>query len=60
MINDSIWSTLLSDLTLILFFFVTNYSIRKKKFGWLFITESRLSKDNEHLASDQFAINQDY
>ena len=29
MINGSIWSTLLSDLTLLLFFFITNYPIIK-------------------------------
>ena len=29
MINGSIWGTLLSDLTLLLFFFTTNYPIRK-------------------------------
>ena len=28
MINDSIWSTMVSDLTLLLFFFISNYPIR--------------------------------
>ena len=46
MINDSIWNTMLSNLTLLLSFFITNYQIRKKIFKWSIITESRISKEN--------------
>ena len=33
MINDSIWSTLLSDPTLLIFFFTTNYPIIKSNWS---------------------------
>ena len=46
--------------TLLILLFITNYPIRKTFFNWSNLTESRLSKENKHLASRQFAINQDY
>ena len=60
MINDLIWSTLLSYINLLLFFFITNYPIRKAFFKWSIIIESRISKENENVTSYQFEINQDY
>ena len=48
------------DLTLLIFFFISNYPIRKTFFKLSIITESILSKVNQHLASHQFVINQVY
>ena len=60
MITDSIWSTLLINLTLI--FSSLSLTIKiEQTFGKLSIlTESRLSKENKHLEIYQLALNQDY
>ena len=60
MINDTIWSTLLSDLTQLLFFFITNYPTRKNIFQVINYHGIKILKENEHFTSYQFAINQDY
>ena len=59
MTTDFIWSTLLRNVTLLFILVITNYL--KKTFGKISIhTESRLSKENKHFASDKFAQNQEY
>ena len=60
MITDLILSTLLSNVTLLLY--SLSLTIKKEQtFGKSSIhTESRPSKEKKHLASDKFAPNQEY
>ena len=46
MINDTIWSILLSDLTQLLFFFITNYPIKKPSSEQISLNQEYQKKTN--------------
>ena len=60
MIADSIWSTLMRDLTLLIFFFITKYPIRKNVCHGIIYHWINTIKIDKRLESYQFANNQDY